>query len=396
MKILAISYLFPNKLYPNYGIFVLNRLVALQKYCEIKVINPIPWFPFHFRFSRYRDFNKIPKAEIIQGLDVFHPRFPILPRVFKSLDCISYSLAVIPLALQLRKTFSFELIDLHWTYPDLPAGYILSRIVNKKFIVTIRGKEALYLREGGLRKRIVPFTLRKSEHVITLSNELRDLCINFGCSESLTSTIRNGVNGKKFSYIGKEIARKKLHIPLDEYMILSIGSLIYGKGFDRIIKALPAISNRNPKARLYIIGSEGAAGFYANELYKLISELKLEAYVRLVGEIPNSDLLYWYNAADIFCLASRGEGSPNVLLEALSCGCPSLSTDVGSAREILAEEFMGEIVPNRDDAMGTGLVSMLDREFDRKKIADYMKQYDWDWCARKVLHVYKRAMKKPA
>ncbi len=391
---MAISYLFPNKEYPNYGIFVLNRLSALRKYCEIKVINPIPWFPFHSRFRRYKWYNKIPLKETIRNIEVFHPRFPILPRIFKMLDCITYSLVVIPMALHLRKLYPFDLIDLHWTYPDLPSGYILSKCSNRKFITTVRGKEALYLDEFGIRKRITINMLKKSSFIISLSEELRDICVKSGCPETRTVTIRNGVDTKKFFVTEKRVSRKTLQIPLEEYVILSIGSLVYGKGFDRIIRAIPILLKKRSNVKLYIIGSEGAAGFYKKKLQVIVSQLGLEKYIRFVGEVSNRELLYWYNSADIFCLASRSEGCPNVLLEALSCGCPSLATDVGSVREIMTKEFMGEVVSNRDDAIIDGLASMLNRKFDRQLIADYMKKYDWDWCARQVYEIYRSILRK--
>ena len=61
-------------------------------------------------------------------------------------------------------------------------------------------------------------------------------------------------------------------------------------------------------------------------------------------------------------------------------------------KEILSEKFMGEVVENKDEAILPGLLSMLSQKYDRKKIADHMKQYDWDWCARKIIEVYKKVL----
>ena len=52
MRVLAMSYLFPNSIYPNSGVFVLNRLKAILNYHEVKVINPIPWFPAASRLAQ--------------------------------------------------------------------------------------------------------------------------------------------------------------------------------------------------------------------------------------------------------------------------------------------------------------------------------------------------------
>ncbi len=74
-KILALSYLFPNKYNPFYGIFVLNRLNAVHKYCEVKVVAPIPWFPFMEKFRKFKNYTRIPKHEITEELEVYHPKF---------------------------------------------------------------------------------------------------------------------------------------------------------------------------------------------------------------------------------------------------------------------------------------------------------------------------------
>jgi len=391
MKILAISYLFPNSVYPNYGIFVLNRLKALQKNCEIKVINPLPWFPFSSRFSRYGKFHNIPKLEIIEGIEVYHPRFPIIPKYFKLFDAISYSLVVVPLALKIRREFAYELIDLHWTYPDLPSGCVLSSITGKPFLTTLRGHEAFYIQESMVPRRAVQHLLKKSAVIIALSQKLRDVAIARGCTKERIAVIRNGVDQSKFNLLPLGVAKKYLNLPPDERIILAVGSLIQGKGIDRIISALGEVIKKHPDVRLYLVGSEGAAGFYKSKLIEQISDLHLEKYITFAGEVDNADLIYWYNAADLFCLASRREGSPNVLTEALCSGCPAVATDVGSVTEIMSEKHLGFVIPNQDDIL-EGLLLGVEACFDRQHIARSMVKYDWGWCAQQVLSVYQRVL----
>ena len=94
----------------------------------------------------------------------------------------------------------------------------------------------------------------------------------------------------------------------------------------------------------------------------------------------------------MFCLASRGEGSPNVLSEALCCGCPSVATDVGSVSEILNNDSMGVVIPNNGNKLILGLMTVLAKKYDRRVISSLMKKYDWDWCAKKVVQVYQEAL----
>jgi glycosyltransferase involved in cell wall biosynthesis len=391
VRILAISFLFPNSVNPNHGIFVLNRLRGISKYYEVKVINPIPWFPFNYRIERYRDFYKIPQKEYLGNIEVFHPRFLSIPKYLKLFESFSYFVSVFPLALKIHKVFQYDLIDVHWLYPDLPAAYILAKYLRKNQVTTLRGKEALFSTGMGLYRNIILPCLKRSDRIISLSQELVEICIADGVKNEKFQVIRNGVDTDRFYFLEKAACREKLGLPKDKRIILSVGSLIYRKGFDRIIRAFSHIYKKDPNARLYIIGSEGPEGTYRRELLQIINKYSLVGKIHLAGSVKNEDLLFWYNAADAFCLASRGEGSPNVLSEALACGCPSVSTDVGAVSEILIGKSMGVVVLNDDESLLRGLMLALSSKYDRREISRQIQQYNWDWCAKQVIRVYQEA-----
>ncbi len=393
-RILVISFLFPNCVYPTRGVFVLNRLKAVQEYADVKVINPILWFPFNARLSRYKDYDKIPRTETIDGIEVFHPRFLSIPVVFKSLLAVTYTLAVLPLALRLRRRWRYELIDLHWTYPDLPAGRWLAWLLKLKQLVTVRGTPALFLGERSLQSALVRRQLRQSDQVICLSDELKQHCLEYGVAEERVVTIRNGVDGTRFPYLDQRECRAKLGLPADAWLVLGTGYFTPRKGFDRIIQALPEVRRARPNAKLYLIGQDGtfAQGDRTQELRQQARELGLDEHVIFVGEVANEELALWYNAADCFCLSSRSEGCPNVLLEALACGCPVVATDVGAVKEVVNSPALGVVVPNSSEGVQQGLLQLLAGQYDRKAISAELQQYDWPWCAGQVKEVYERLL----
>ncbi|MHC4454363.1 MAG: glycosyltransferase, partial [Planctomycetota bacterium] len=219
-KILALSYLFPNKYFPFYGIFVLNRLNAVHKYCEVKVIAPIPWFPFMEKFRKFKNYTKIPKHEVIEELEVYHPKFLIVPGYLKWFDSISYLFSVIPSVLRIRKEFRFDIIDVHWVYPDILAGYVFSVLFRKKLIVTIRGKEAICFGERSLRKKIIDYLLKKAHIVVVLSSELKDIVKEIGVEHSKINVIQNGVDVGRFLLKEREECRKRLGMGIESKMIL--------------------------------------------------------------------------------------------------------------------------------------------------------------------------------
>ncbi|MFQ3192837.1 MAG: teichuronic acid biosynthesis glycosyltransferase TuaC [Paraglaciecola sp.] len=386
-KILAISFLYPNSQQPNHGIFVLNRLKAMSKYADITVINPIADSPVHKHIDKFKGLQDIPLEEELHGVHVYHPRFFSIPGHLKSLELISYRRAVWSVVKSLPA--DFDLIDLHWTFPDLPTGAWLSNKFTIPFNVTLRGMEAFHLQDSGLRKHIVSHYLKKVDKVISLSEEMAKKANELAGTASKTVVIRNGVDTDKFYYLDQAQCREKLSLPLNEKIILGVGALIHRKGFDLVIKGLKKIivTTNLENTKFYILGSQGPEGDFRQELDQFIEENKLYQHVVFVGAVANSELITWYNAADVFCLSSRGEGSPNVLTEALACGTPAVATNVGSVPEIMmSEENLGYYVENENqNELNRRLIDVLRGNYDRNKQALSFKKYTWDWCAKEVM-----------
>jgi glycosyltransferase involved in cell wall biosynthesis len=358
----------------------------------MRVINPVPWFPYSSSIPRYYRYDQIPAEEIIDGIRVYHPRFLVIPWIFKFIDAMSYRSVVLPLVESLQNEFNFDLVDLHWTYPDLPTGYAIKKKYKRKMIVTLRGKEAFYIKQGFIRENLIKRFLQKSDALIGLSDELLLLAKTAGYTGNHCAVIRNGVDTSRFHCLDAMQCRRNLGLSPGEKILLSVGSLNNGKGFDRIIKSFAKIYSEHRDWKLYIIGSEGPAGNCKKSLNQLIDRMDLAGNVILKGTVPNHKLPYWYNAADLFCLASRSEGTPNVLIEALSCGCPSVVTNVGSVQQVLTDQLQGIVVPNSFEGIRQGLRFAVDRQWDRKGISASMAHYDWDWCARQVLDLYQKLL----
>ena len=82
--------------------------------------------------------------------------------------------------------------------------------------------------------------------------------------------------------------------------------------------------------------------------------------VQLVGERPPEELADWYRAADLMLLTSSREGRPNVVLEALSCGCPVVATDVGGTAEVLPDHGRMLAINRDPGAVAAKLTGLLD------------------------------------
>ncbi len=139
--------------------------------------------------------------------------------------------------------------------------------------------------------------------------------------------------------------------------LFAAGRLTHQKGFDILIRALGLLVREGSALDLAIAG-EGWGE--ERNLQRLVAELGLGERVRFIGKVP--DLSPWLKAAYAFVLPSRYEGFPNVLLEALACGTPSIAADCPSGpREILGNE-LGLLVPAEEPRAIADAVLQLQRD----------------------------------
>lgn len=126
--------------------------------------------------------------------------------------------------------------------------------------------------------------------------------------------------------------------------ILSVGSLTEQKNHAALIGALAEVRRAGVAFTADIIG----AGVLKSTLEKQIAEAGLENQVALLGSLPATKVHTHYAAADLFVLSSSWEGSPNVVLEAMSYGLPIVATRVGGVPDMLQDGKEGVLVPAGD------------------------------------------------
>lgn len=137
--------------------------------------------------------------------------------------------------------------------------------------------------------------------------------------------------------------------------ILAVGRLHHQKGFDLLLRGFAASGLASDNVQLIILGEgpERAA------LETLVRELRLDHVVNMPGLV--SDPETWMARATVFVLPSRYEGFPNVLLEAMAMGCPSIATDCDTGpRDIIRHDVNGLLIPvDHQQALADALVLML-------------------------------------
>jgi len=124
---------------------------------------------------------------------------------------------------------------------------------------------------------------------------------------------------------------------------------------------------------------------------RLIADHGLQGHVLLAGQRPHQEIPWWFGAADLFCLATRSEGWSNVLLEAIACGRPVVSTRVGGNPEIVRDESLGLLVPPADDdALERAILFALDRPWDPEALAARARAHSWEAAAAAIVEEFQR------
>lgn len=395
MRVLVLSSVFPNARQPSFGVFIHERMRRVAQCCEVAVVAPFPWFPLNHLF-RGRERSDLPAFERQQGVPVHHPRFFSLPGVLKCLDGLFYFLSVLPLVRRIRRHFRFDLIDAHFAYPDGLAAWLLGRLFRCPVTVTLRGT-IVPLSRFRLRRRQIQWVLRSVARVFSVSQSLKDVAVSLGAPAEKIRVIPNGVDLAAFRLADREEARRRLGLPLDRTIVLSVGMLSPRKGHQRVIEALPAVVARRPEVLYVVVGGAGVEGDTAPLLRQLIEASELHEHVRLVGVRPHDEIPHWLAAADLFCLATSNEGRANVILEALACGLPVVTTRVGGNPEVIADGTNGLLVTLGDrEGLSRALLDALERAWDRGAIAEQAKARSWDHTVEEVLEEFCRLLSDPA
>ena len=398
MKVLSFTTLWPNKMQPFHGLFVRERMKAVAKHCELKVIAPVPWFlPTKLLGEQYYRYTQVPAYEKQGELDVFHPRFLVLPKIGKFLDGWLMYVSLRRFLQRFLHDFAYNLIDAHYGYPDGYAAACLAKKTGVPYTITVRGTDMTLFAHEKFRGKLVRKGLEDAAKVICVSRSLQEEVLAIGIPPERTVVLENGVDPQKFYPIPQVNARDHLGLPPNAKIILSVGHLREGKGFHLLIEVVKDIQSffQNSPVLLVIVGGKFHwDSSYQQQLVQQINEKGVHDLVSLVGAKPPDDLRYWYSAADVFCLASSREGCPNVVLESLACGTPVVATGVSGIPDILSVPYVGIQVERSVQSLRQGIVQALGSSWNNNKIAQYARDnYSWKTTAEKVYSIFQEALR---
>lgn len=333
--------------------FIRNRIVQLDKTGQIEAVVLAP--------QSARDDFQLLNGIILSQLPVcFNLRKTVLPILW---FCVRFPASTIRLwqsldlytgRVRLRKFIKFHSLVhikriniVHFQWIVSPDEIKWARTFFRvPVIISARGSQLTVYpaTEPGYEDSIRE-SLAAADYIHAVSQSMAEACIRFGAN---SDKINVNYNGIEIGRLGKYQNRNR---PGDELQLISIGTLMWRKGFIWQLQLIMELNKSGIKARLKIIGD----GPDRQGLQYTILRLGIRDAVTLEGQKPPEEVIRSLQTSDIYISTSAAEGLSNAVLEAVACGLPVVAFDCEGMNEVIENGFNGFIVPFGD------IVSMAEK-----------------------------------
>ena len=302
-------------------------------------------------FTRYHDAKDPQIVELGSNERVIHLSGGPLSETKEDLSLHTSSFAADLHEFISRESINYDLVHSHYWLSGKIASEI-SRICRIPHVSTFHtlAKTKLRARAGEketfYRANVETEIMRSSNTVLVLTDKEReDIRELYGVPSERITVIPAGVDTGRFNAEDKVTSRKRLHIP-DKETILFVGRIEPIKGLDILIDALKTLSNSRD-LQLIIVGGNLSGDKELIALRKQAEHLGISEMIDFRGSVEQSELKYYYSAADVFVLPSHYESFGLVALEAMACGTPVVASRVGGIPSFLDDGDTGYLIPWR-------------------------------------------------
>ena len=282
--------------------------------------------------------------------------------------------------------------DITLAFFGLPSGaiaWLLKKLYRISYIVSLRGGDVPGFRPYDFRmyhKIAAPFLRsiwKHADSIIANSNGLRSLALAFDSHYEIP-IIPNGVDVSQFVVSNRDWSSPH---------ILSVGRVVYQKGFDL---AMCALSQLKALEWTWTIAGDGPQ---MATLKAMSEEYGIHDRIHFAGWLSSEQIKEQYAAANLFLFPSRHEGMPNAVLEAMASGLPVLATKIAGNEELVVDGETGKLVPSEDtDALREALRPLLVEAKMREQMGRAARQrvessFSWNRVAEQYELILERAMK---
>lgn len=272
----------------------------------------------------------------------------------------------------------------------IASGWLLKTlrwIPRVKTVVYIHGEEITTSVYNQTERRRITASLSSSDHIVVVSRFTLNVTKGLVGQESRTKLclIQNGVDINRFRPgVRSEALKRDYGLRDNTFIFVSVSRLVEKKGHDKTILAFVSIVSQFPDTVLLIVGD----GPYRRRLEEIIQGSNLIDRVRLVGAVPEDELVDHYRLGDVFIMPNRAlpdgdtEGFGLVFLEANGCGLPVIAGKDGGSLEAVTDGFNGLVVDgNSENEIAKAMLTLRQdsalRSILRANGLSRAREFDW-------------------
>ena len=377
LKIAVVTRYFPSSAEPWQGRSAYQTLRVLARQADVRVFYPNASYPSLLK-PRSRSYHKLDASWSPPDVKANYYDFPSLPLIARPINGWMAARALLPHV----RAFAPDLIFSCILYPDGYSALKIGQALSVPVVAMSIGSDINRIGDpvSAMHTRAV---LREADFLVTVSDDLRKKAIVMGASPQKARSIINGCDLSVFHVRDRMEARQKLHIDPAVEAVVYIGRMDVRKGLRELVEAAAALHADRPNLYVYLVGE----GPDRPIIQSAIDANNATSYVHALPACAFDDVAVWMAAADLVTLASYMEGCPNVVLEALACGRPVVSTNVGGIPEIMSDAC-GRLVPPREPAaLAQAIRSVLDSTWDAADISAHRSR-SWSAVAAELHELF--------
>ena len=280
----------------------------------------------------------------------------------------------------LHRKHRFDVIHAHWLLPNGFIAALVCRLCKIPLVITLHGSDIFISNLNPLFKGMAKWTVKQVGMVTSVTPTFLPGLAALGVPPEKRCLISNGVSPEVFPFpTDSELLRfrENLSISKDHLVLFGLGRMVLKKGFEYLIVALPRIREKVPQVTL-ILGGDGRD---LARLKSVAQEKGVSDMIRFTGTINRLEVPIYFYLCDLFVLPAvvdlKGnvDGCPIVILEAMACGKPVVSSNISGIPIVVQHDKTGLLVEEKNpEALATAILALLESPTKREQFGTAAQQ----------------------
>lgn len=358
-RVLVLARNHPNAALPLLGLWARELVRCAATFAEVKVVSPVPYappLPSVWPFELASRLRSVPACRWDGEVEVHHPRMLLGPGyTTHRVESVAYAAAALSVVARLRRSFAFDVVHAHFTYPDGVVAALVGRRYDVPVVISEHVPWLPWMQRAGVVRRQTLWASRAAAAHVPVSRYVaRTIAEVDGAPPVRWQPLTPAVDGRLF--------RAAPHERRKPDQVLFVGAVRHVKGADVLLDALARLRRRRPSVRLVLAG-EPFYRSYRREAELILaraSALGVSDCLEVIGGRSPAQVARLMAESAVLVVPSRAESFGAVVIEALACGTPVVATRCGGPEEIVTPR-VGRLVPTEDpDALAAALGDVLD------------------------------------